>query len=80
MGLIKEPLDVDFFVESRSFTQKERVAISQRIGDYNVNLAKRRSRKSSTKNKPVEGQERSAIRQQCVFNMSPDGRRLKSSF
>ena len=31
MGLIKEPLDVDFVVDSRPLTKKEQLAISQYI-------------------------------------------------
>lgn len=31
MGMIKEPLDVDFTVESRPLTEKEKIAISEYI-------------------------------------------------
>jgi hypothetical protein len=53
MGLIKEPLDVDFYVEPRSLTQKEREAISQHIREYKAKMAKRKSRKATTKSKAV---------------------------
>ena len=52
MGLIKEPLDVDFYVESKALTQKEREAISEHIREYKAKIAKSKSRrKSSTKKK-----------------------------
>lgn len=54
MGLIKEPLDVDFFVEPKSLTQKEREAISQHIREYKAKMAKRKSRKATIKNKTVQ--------------------------
>jgi hypothetical protein len=34
MALIKEPLDVDFFVEPHSLTDLEKVAISEFIKSY----------------------------------------------
>ena len=50
MGLIKEPLDVDFVVESRPLTKAEEKAISEFIkADKEKRLAKK---KSLTKRKP----------------------------
>ena len=49
MGFIKEPLDVDFYVDSRSLTKKEREAISQHIREYKEKVAKRKKRKASQK-------------------------------
>ncbi len=53
MGLIKEPLDVDFFVEPKSLSQKEREAISQHIREYKAKMAKGKSLKTVAKNRPV---------------------------
>lgn len=52
MGLIKEPLDVDFYVEPKTLTDKEREGISQYIREYKAKMAKRKSRKAVLKNKP----------------------------
>jgi hypothetical protein len=49
MGLIKEPLDVDFYVESRPLTKKEREAISRHILEYKEKMAKRKIRKAAAK-------------------------------
>ena len=51
MGLIKEPLDVDFYVDPRTLTLKEKAAISQHILDYKKKMAKRKLKKSSSKKK-----------------------------
>ena len=51
MGLIKEPLDVDFYVQSKPLTQKEREAISQHIREYKEKIAKQKSRRLSVKKK-----------------------------
>ena len=53
MGLIKEPLDVDFFVEPKSLTKKEREAISQHIREYKAKMANGKSRKVASKNLPA---------------------------
>ena len=46
MGLIKEPLEVDFFVDPRPLTEKEKKMIS----DYNkANKEKRKSKMSKKK-------------------------------
>ena len=62
MGLIKEPLDVDFYVESKTLTDKEREAISECIRHYKAKMAKPKSRKSTVKSKPVTRRERSTNR------------------
>jgi hypothetical protein len=49
MGLIREPLGVDFYVDPRSLTKAEREKISQHIRDYKAKMAKRQSRKKSSK-------------------------------
>ena len=49
MGLIKEPLEVDFYVEPKSLTAKEREKISRHIREYKLKLARRKNRTSSTK-------------------------------
>jgi hypothetical protein len=48
MGLIKEPLDVDFIVDSRPLTKKEQLAISEFIKHDKAKraLLKRRSTKT----------------------------------
>ena len=51
MELIKEPLDVDFYVDPRSLTKKEKEAISQHIREYKEKLAKRKSRRLTAKKK-----------------------------
>lgn len=48
MGLIKEPLHVDFEVDPKPLTQKEKEAISQYILDYKSKQAKKQKRKSSS--------------------------------
>lgn len=40
MGLIKEPLGVDFYVDPRPLTKKEREAISKHIREYKEKMAK----------------------------------------
>ena len=51
MGLIKEPLDVDFYVDSRPLTKKEKEAISNHIREYKGKMAKRKNRKLISKRK-----------------------------
>ena len=53
MGLIKEPLDVDFYVDSRPLTKKEREAISKHIREYKAMMAKRKSRTTASKKKTL---------------------------
>ncbi|MEI6949253.1 hypothetical protein V9K67_18860 [Paraflavisolibacter sp. H34] len=43
MGLIKEPSGIDFVVESRPLTEKEREMISRHIREYKANMTKRKS-------------------------------------
>ena len=49
MGLIREPLDVDFYVDPRPLTKEEREKISQHIREYKAKMAKRKSRRTSYK-------------------------------
>lgn len=53
MGLIKEPLDVDFYVDPRPLTNEEREKISQHIREYKAKMAKQKSRRTSAKRKPL---------------------------
>lgn len=53
MGLIKEPLDVDFYVDPRPLTKKEREAISQHIREYKEKMAKRKNRKAVSKKRTL---------------------------
>ena len=43
MGLIKEPLDVDFDVDPRPLTDEEKLAISKYIQEYKAKHSKKRS-------------------------------------
>lgn len=49
MALIKEPLDVDFFVEPQPLSNTERKAISDFIKNYKKNNPKKRNRKMVAK-------------------------------
>lgn len=51
MGLIKEPLNVDFYVQSKPLTQKEREAISEHIREYKEKNDRQKSRSLSAKKK-----------------------------
>ena len=51
MGLIKEPLDVDFYVDPRALTLKEKAAISQHIIDYKKKMANANFKKLLLKTK-----------------------------
>lgn len=51
MGLIKEPLDVDFEVQPKSLTQKEKEAISQYILDYKNKQTNKKQRKKPVRRK-----------------------------
>jgi hypothetical protein len=53
MGLIKEPLDVDFVVDPRPLTKKEQLAISEFIkADKEKRaLLEKRPKRTKTKNK-----------------------------
>ncbi len=53
MGLIREPLDVDFYVQSKPLTKKEREAISQHIQEYKAKIAKQKTRRLSSKKKTL---------------------------
>jgi predicted RNA-binding protein with RPS1 domain len=49
MGLIKEPLDVDFTVDPRVLTTEEKNAISEYIRNYKTQRIKNAARKSNSK-------------------------------
>jgi hypothetical protein len=51
MGLIKEPLDVDFYVDPRLLTKKEREAISQHIREYKEKMAAHKRRRTVSSKK-----------------------------
>ena len=51
MGLIKEPLEVDFYVDARPLTKKEREAISQHILEYKQKMSKNKTRRIIAKKK-----------------------------
>jgi hypothetical protein len=53
MGLIREPLDVDFYVDPRPLTKEEREKISQHIREYKAKMAKRKSHRVSSKKKQL---------------------------
>ncbi|MEO6453331.1 MAG: hypothetical protein ABIN97_04630 [Ginsengibacter sp.] len=44
MGLIREPLDVDFYVDPRPLTKEEREKISQHIREYKLKMAEPKNR------------------------------------
>ncbi|MGC4128089.1 MAG: hypothetical protein QM564_00715 [Bergeyella sp.] len=55
MGLIKEPLDVDFVVESRALTKEEEKAISEFIkADKAKRLSKKKLTTLSKRSKKIE--------------------------
>ena len=49
MGLIRESLDVDFYVDPRPLTKEERAKISQHVSDYKEKMTKRRNKELSPK-------------------------------
>lgn len=51
MGLIKEPLGVDFFVDPKPLTKKEREVISKHIREYKQKMTTRKNRTTSSKKK-----------------------------
>jgi hypothetical protein len=53
MGLIKEPLGVDFYVDPRPLTKKEREAISKHIREYKEKIAKRKNRRAISKKRTL---------------------------
>jgi hypothetical protein len=56
MGLIREPLDVDFEVDPKPLTQKEKEAISQYIREYKAKKTKKHSKKTSPGRKKFKQQ------------------------
>ncbi len=53
MGLVKEPLDVDFFVMPKTLSERERELISAHISDYKAKTQKRKKGKKTTAKKSV---------------------------
>jgi hypothetical protein len=51
MGLIREPLDVDFYVDPRPLTKVEREKISRHIREYKAKMAKQKGRRTLSKKK-----------------------------
>ena len=51
MGIIREPLYVDFYVDSRPLTKEEREKISQHIREYKAKMAKQKKGSTSFKKK-----------------------------
>jgi len=49
MGLIREPLDVDFYVDPRPLTKEEREKISRHIREYKAKMAKQKNRRTTKK-------------------------------
>jgi len=54
MGLVREPLDVDFVVDPKALTQQEKKAVSQYIREYKAKQAKKRTRKASSIRKKLK--------------------------
>lgn len=53
MGLIREPLDVDFYVDPRPLTKEEREKISQHIREYKSKMDRRKTRRVTLKKKAI---------------------------
>lgn len=53
MGLIREPLDVDFYVDPKPLTKEEREKISLHIREYKAKLARLKNRKKLSKKRPL---------------------------
>ena len=51
MGIIRESLEVDFYVDPRPLTKEEREKISQHIREYKAKMAKRKTRRTTSKKK-----------------------------
>jgi hypothetical protein len=49
MGLIREPLDVDFYVDPRPLTKEEREKISLHIRAYKLKLVRQEKRRQVSK-------------------------------
>jgi hypothetical protein len=54
MGLIREPLDIDFVVDSKPLTQKEKGVISQYIREYKTKRAKKHAGKTAPVRKKIK--------------------------
>ena len=49
MGFIKEPKGIDFIIDSKPLTDKDREEISRHIADYKAKNAKKRTVKKISK-------------------------------
>lgn len=49
MGFIKEPKGIDFIIQSKPLTDKDRQNISKHIADYKVKQAKKLTTKTNAK-------------------------------
>ena len=54
MGLIREPIDVDFVVDPKPLTQQERNAVSQYIREYKAKKTKKNTKKASPVRKKLK--------------------------
>lgn len=61
MGLIREPLDVDFTVDPRTLTEAEKSAISGYIHDYKLKEIERKSLLPA--NKKIKTSKRAPVKQ-----------------
>lgn len=53
MGLIREPLNVDFVVDPKPLTQKEKASVSQYIREYKKTKTEKTSSVSKKVKQPV---------------------------
>ena len=53
MGLIREPLDVDFYVDPTPLTKEEREKISLHIREYKQKMANKKSTQTLSKKKSL---------------------------
>lgn len=53
MGLIREPLDVDFYVDPKPLTKEEREKISLHIREYKAKLARLKSGKKLSRKRSL---------------------------
>ena len=51
MAHIKEPLGIDFYVEPKALTIKEKETISKHIREYKAKIAKRENRRTNAVSK-----------------------------
>jgi hypothetical protein len=54
MGLVREPLDVDFYVDPKPLTKEEKEAISKYIREYKAKHAVKKTKEKNRKNSLVK--------------------------